>query len=235
MLKHVLKMHSTALSPIIIWPILTMLAFFVSLPLLGAGPARRVAYEPPLGISAGLSPNLLLNAETSASGHWIDRVAGPAVNGDRRPEDHWACENLPVRHQVDLAAATVISSLRVIRFWGSFLLDFKRHLKTKGWLDRMCIGVEERPDHLIRGALATMAKHAPEIRVASAINHPTDLTRNVDDISPVISQTTALAKIDAVLADFTWPPGKESGIHADDVKRINAAILDATRTLVSQK
>lgn len=243
-------------------------------------------------------------------------------------------------------------------FWGSFLRDFKGHLKAKGWLERMRIGVDERPDRLMRGALATLAKHAPEIRVASAINHPTDLTRNVDDISPVISHAAdvpramlderraagqvttfyvcnqppipnnytfsppaesewlplfaaangfdgflrwayhswsenplfstdfpigpsgdafliypgdrssirferlrqgiesfekirllrefamknpssqtaaALAKIDAVLADFTWPRGKESGIHADDVKRINAAILDATRTLVSQK
>jgi hypothetical protein len=220
----------------IIRSISTILAFLVSLPLLGAKPAPRVSYEPPLGISAGLSPNLLLNAEMSVSGHWSDRVAGPAVNVDIRPEDHWACEYLPVRHQVDLAAATVISSLRVIPFWGSFMLDFKRHSKTKGWLDRMCICVEERPDHLMRGALATLANHAPEIRVASAINHPTDLTWNVDDISPVISQTTAaLAKIDAVLADFTWPRGKESGIHAKDVSRINAAILDAKRTLVSQK
>jgi hypothetical protein len=41
----------------------------------------------------------------------------------------------------------------------------------------------------MRGALATLAKHAPGLQVASAINHPSDLTRDVDDISPIISHT----------------------------------------------
>lgn len=74
-------------------------------------------------------------------------------------------------------------------FWGSFLRDFKKHLERKGWLDRMRIAVDERPDHLMRGALATLRKHAPEILVASAINHPSDLTREVDDISPAIEHS----------------------------------------------
>jgi hypothetical protein len=47
--------------------------------------------------------------------------------------------------------------------------------------------MDERPDALMRGALATLAKHAPELKVASAINHPSQLTREVDDVSPSIS------------------------------------------------
>jgi hypothetical protein len=74
-------------------------------------------------------------------------------------------------------------------FWGGFLRDFKKHLAEKGWLQRTRIAVDERPDHLMRGALATLAKHAPEILVASAINHPSDLTREVDDISPAIEHS----------------------------------------------
>ncbi len=74
-------------------------------------------------------------------------------------------------------------------FWGSFLADFSRHLKSKGWWERARIAVDERPDAQMRGALATLAKHAPGLQVASAINHPSDLTKNVDDISPVISHT----------------------------------------------
>ncbi len=239
-------------------------------------------------------------------------------------------------------------------FWGSFLRDFKDHLRKKGWLERMRIGMDERPDRLMRGALATLTKHAPEIRVASAINHPSELTREMDDLSPSIQtsgeftpadllarrtagrkstyyvctsppvpntftfsppaesewlalfsaangydgflrwafhswvenplvstdftswpsgdcflvypgdrssirferlrdgiesfekirllrewsaakptpeSTAALKKIDAVLADFTWKRGQKSGLHADDVKRANAAIADATRIL----
>jgi hypothetical protein len=206
----------------------------------------------------------------------------------------------------------------------------------------------------MRGALATLAKHAPEIPVASAINHPTDHTRNVDDISPVIShaadlpramlderraagqvttfyvcnqpalpntytfsppaesewlplfasangfdgflrwayhswnenplvstdfpigpsgdsfliypgdrssirferlrdgiesfekirllreaaaanpspeKTAALAKLDAVLSDFTWQRGRKSGPHTGDVQRANAVLLEATRVI----
>lgn len=236
--------------------------------------------------------------------------------------------------------------------WGMFLKDFTRHLREKGWLERMRIGVDERPDHLMRGALATLAKHAPELRVASAINHPSALTRELDDISPIIQHSgefsrtllderralgrkttfyvctsppvpntftfsppaesewlplfasaqgfdgflrwayhswvenplvstdfttwpsgdcflvypgdrssirferlrdgiesfekirllrslaaknsdaglkAALEELEKVLADFTWKRGSKSGPHADDVRRVNAAILNATR------
>lgn len=74
-------------------------------------------------------------------------------------------------------------------FWGRFLEDFTRHLKQKGWLERTRIAVDERPDAQMRGALATLEKHAPGLQVASAINHPSDLTKNVDDISPIISHS----------------------------------------------
>ncbi len=74
-------------------------------------------------------------------------------------------------------------------FWGRFLEDFARHLKQKGWLERARIAVDERPDAQMRGALATLARHAPGLQVASAINHPSDLTKNVDDMSPIINYT----------------------------------------------
>lgn len=74
-------------------------------------------------------------------------------------------------------------------FWGRFLGDFTRHLQAKGWLERTRIAVDERPDAQMRGALGTLARHAPGLQVASAINHPSDLTKDVDDISPIISHT----------------------------------------------
>lgn len=74
-------------------------------------------------------------------------------------------------------------------FWGRFLEDFSKHLKAKGWLGRTLIGIDERPDALMRGALETLKKHAPEIGVASAINAPSALSREFADISPVIFHT----------------------------------------------
>lgn len=77
-------------------------------------------------------------------------------------------------------------------YWGRFLKDFTRHLASKGWLERARIGMDERPDALMRGALATLAKHAPGLKVASAINHPSELTREVDDVSPSIGTSREL-------------------------------------------
>ncbi|MBP7275688.1 MAG: DUF4091 domain-containing protein [Kiritimatiellae bacterium] len=74
-------------------------------------------------------------------------------------------------------------------FWGRFLQDFTRHLKLKGWWERARIAVDERPDAQMRGALATLAKYAPGLQVASAIDQPTELTKDVDDISPAIGHT----------------------------------------------
>lgn len=71
-------------------------------------------------------------------------------------------------------------------FWGRFLKDFTAHLRAKGWLERARIGMDERPDALMRDAIATLQRHAPELRIASAINHPSVLTRDVDDVSPII-------------------------------------------------
>jgi len=71
-------------------------------------------------------------------------------------------------------------------YWGGFLEDFVRHLKVKGWLERTRISMDERPDEQMEGALATLAKHGPELKVASAVNEPTELTRHLDDVSQVL-------------------------------------------------
>jgi hypothetical protein len=74
-------------------------------------------------------------------------------------------------------------------YWGRFLKDFVQHLKAKGWLERARIGMDERPDALMRGALATLHKHALGLKVASAINHPSAICSEIDDVSPIINET----------------------------------------------
>lgn len=80
--------------------------------------------------------------------------------------------------------------------WGRFLKDFVAHLKAKGWLDHTAIGMDERPDDLMRPALAVLKKYAPELRVVSAVNHPSGLTEDVYDLSPIINHSLDRALLD---------------------------------------
>jgi hypothetical protein len=49
--------------------------------------------------------------------------------------------------------------------------------------------------------------------------------------SPTPALTAALAGLDTALADFTWARGANSGVHAADVGRVNAALLQAAQAL----
>lgn len=74
-------------------------------------------------------------------------------------------------------------------FWGPFLADFTRHLKAKGWLERTRIAMDERPDAILRPALATLRKHAPEIKAVAAINGPSAITEEMEDVSAYVTHT----------------------------------------------
>jgi len=86
-------------------------------------------------------------------------------------------------------------------YWGRFLEDFSAHLEAKGWLDRTLIGIDERPDELMRGAIATLKKHAPRLGVASAINTPSALSCEFEDISPVIGHADTVEPLIAERAE----------------------------------
>lgn len=70
--------------------------------------------------------------------------------------------------------------------WGPFLTDFRKHVKSKGWLDKTCIALDERPDGLLRAARDLVRKYAPEFKFVSAVNAPTGMTKDIYDVSPVI-------------------------------------------------
>lgn len=74
------------------------------------------------------------------------------------------------------------------QLWGTFLKDFSAHLKTKGWLEKTAIGIDERPDRLLRPAMQIIKQYAPNLRVVSAVNHPSALTEDVHDLSPAIQE-----------------------------------------------
>ncbi|MBQ4613497.1 MAG: DUF4091 domain-containing protein [Akkermansia sp.] len=80
--------------------------------------------------------------------------------------------------------------------WAPFLQDFHRHMQEKGWAEKTSIAIDERPDYMVREAMRLVQENAPSFRIASAVDKPSELTKEVDNISPVITHAgTALGDI----------------------------------------
>ncbi|MGB7527833.1 glycoside hydrolase domain-containing protein [Sphingobacterium cellulitidis] len=68
--------------------------------------------------------------------------------------------------------------------WTPFLKDFVRHLRTKGWLDKTNIAIDEREREQMDAAFALLNKVAPEIGISYADNQKTyQRFPNSEDIS----------------------------------------------------
>lgn len=64
------------------------------------------------------------------------------------------------------------------------LKDFARHLKEKGWFDRTCIAMDERPKALLEPAYSVLYKADPNFRVKGAINYfGPEISERMYDIS----------------------------------------------------
>ena len=82
------------------------------------------------------------------------------------------------------------------KLWAPFLRDFHRHMAEKGWAEKTCIAIDERPDKYVRAAMALVRENASSFRVASAVDKPSELTREVYNISPVLTHAgTALGDL----------------------------------------
>ncbi len=76
------------------------------------------------------------------------------------------------------------------KIWGPFLKDFCKHLKAKGWMDITCIAIDERADAAVRASLDVIRRNAPGLKVASAVNHPSKLSADLYDMSPILTHAT---------------------------------------------
>ncbi len=80
--------------------------------------------------------------------------------------------------------------------WAPFLRDFHMHMQQKGWAEKTCIAIDERPDYMVREAMRLVHENAPLFRIASAVDKPSELTREVYNISPLITHAgTALGEL----------------------------------------
>ena len=79
-------------------------------------------------------------------------------------------------------------------FWGHLLADLCRHVKAKGWFGRTKIALDERPDKLVKPALAVLRKYAPGMEMVMACNHPSNLNAEMFDVSYAYRHSEGLAK-----------------------------------------
>lgn len=68
-------------------------------------------------------------------------------------------------------------------FWGPYLEALVAHVRGKGWEDRVCLAMDERPDALFRPALEVVRRHAPSLRIVAACDAPSAITADFDDCS----------------------------------------------------
>ncbi len=58
-------------------------------------------------------------------------------------------------------------------YWGTFLKDFSRHLREKGWFEKTAISMDERPMEAMREAIKVIKDADPEFKITLAGNyHP---------------------------------------------------------------
>ncbi len=70
-------------------------------------------------------------------------------------------------HQVKLEPGTAAYEGYLL----PFLKDFAAHLKQKGWFEKTCIAMDERPKELLEPAYAVLAKSGTGFKVEGAINY----------------------------------------------------------------
>lgn len=79
--------------------------------------------------------------------------------------------------------------------WKAFLTNFRAHLKKRGLLEKTCIALDERPDHLVNAARGVVEKYAPELKIVSAVDRPTKMAHFVYDISAVFQHSAGLTEL----------------------------------------
>lgn len=67
-------------------------------------------------------------------------------------------------------------------YWGSFILDFARHLREKGWFAKTRIAMDERGEEAMRNALSVIHKYEPEFKVALAGSYHSSVADEIDDL-----------------------------------------------------
>ena len=64
-------------------------------------------------------------------------------------------------------------------YWGTFLKDFSRHLRTKGWFEKTAISMDERPMEAMREAIKVVKEADPEFKITLAGNYHAEIQEDL--------------------------------------------------------
>lgn len=67
--------------------------------------------------------------------------------------------------------------------WSAFLVNFREHLKEKGWLERTALALDERGPEAMLAVFKLIKETTPEFKIALAGVHHDDITENIYDFS----------------------------------------------------
>lgn len=67
-------------------------------------------------------------------------------------------------------------------YWAPFLKDFASHLKSKGWLSRTAISMDERPEDAMKAATEIIHNASSEFKIAGAIKYYPNVEPNIYDL-----------------------------------------------------
>jgi len=67
-------------------------------------------------------------------------------------------------------------------YWLPFLRDFAAHLREKGWFDRTCLSMDERPMEQMRAAIALVRKADPAFRITGAAHYYPEVEPEMHDL-----------------------------------------------------
>ena len=68
-------------------------------------------------------------------------------------------------------------------YWGSFIADFARHLKSKGWFEKTMIAMDERPMESMQEVLSLIRNIEPGFKISLAGNYHEPINHEIADFS----------------------------------------------------
>ena len=72
-------------------------------------------------------------------------------------------------------------------YWGSFIADFARHLKSKGWFEKTMIAMDERPMESMQAVLGLVRKVEPDFKISLAGSYHEPVIYDIVDFSETFS------------------------------------------------